>query len=1423
MPNGSMASHETSGPADTASARLRYEIREILDTDRSRGGTADVSPDLVLGLLAGLLIAKWAALDESERKALATFDEQAFTPELPEALGLPAWEEPASNHADAVVEALGGMTTSNGAEGAATCYVTRIAPLVTRATENSPEMYGRLLGRVRRLDLKTPDGRTLAAHLFDDVLRMMLDERGKRIGEFVTPEPVAALMLSLANPKSGDRIYDPCFGIGELLVGAVRRLNEAAWFASPHHRADIQVTQVFGVEINRDAYAVGLCRALLAGIERPGFALADALERPLPRRRSVDGFDCILAAPPWGGRSKHPSADRFPFPSRNTESLFLQHVMANLRPGGRAVVVLPENALYRTGDRRLRKALLSEYSVDAVVSLPDGVFAPWTGVAASLVVFRRADPRPAVRFVSISPKAWEAKTGDDGGDRVRDEDRGESHDAGACGLGFPDGEVARGGAGPAVAKAGEGVGSGKRRVHRFELLWLLPKLLRSSHEMLVDPHLPGVEVWEASVRELAQRDYELVAKKSGSEALGAEIDRLVALDPSLKVERLERVAEVCPGLSYARRFVTEDHEATDVRTVSDIFRAPPGIVAGLLRAGDVKDTVVPRWESGTLPPTLFLTEEGKGRLKEKDYLRPLDIVVTMSGAVGKVALFPTTSIQMEAVPGFAPTDGSKGFIAHGLVPLTPVVATRSLAVARAGERVEPQFLAKLLRSPVYRNWLSGHARGTAIQHLPIRTLRKLPVPVPPLEVQYTVCDELTRSGGDAMAVLVRLLSRAANEPVAVWLETPAVARLVSGMVDGEYAHGMRGLVAAADALRSLIDRTRHLPDPASLENSDLWFRAWLSVAREAAAALDGVASVPRGAGRLAILGVALSRLREALHMIDGVEGPSVGRLNIFTRTMIRFAEEEIRAMQESITLDVGVEPAEVVVGAVSEVRLRLTNTSSVPLRSLRVETRPAVGTGRIPYLGDGETHDVPLTIHPHAGTQPLRISVSWQANRLDGATVRGETDISLRLLSTREAVRSGDLGSSPYIVGSPVDRQEMFFGRADVIDRIKRQLGASNHANVILLEGNRRTGKTSVLRQLGKADVLPGWIPVYCSFQDAEGDGAKAGVATRNVFRLLARRTGWTLGDAGVETWFPGLPEREPGRPFKLAFRAALDRVFTDGGAPFESFEIYIAAAVEAASPRRILLMLDEFDKLQEGIDDGITSPQVPENIRHLLQHQPGVSAIVTGSRRLKRLREEYWSALFGLGYRVGISALPLDDARRLVTEPVDGRLGYLPQARDRLAELCACHPFLVQSLCNRVFERAASGGDRTITVDVVEEAATEMVRDNEHFRTLWDYAGTARRRLLLALCDRLAEGPDAVNLDLFSVKLQEYGVPLRRDSELDGDVAELRELELLDFDDSYRGGTYRLSVPLMARWLRMNEDFKALVVRAKQEAEARS
>ena len=1465
MPSHSSARFETSSRADAVPARLR---RELLDAFETR-----LVPDVrdrtitplnhVVGPLAGLLITRWAGYDESEREAIAAFNEETFTPDLPEALKLSAWDRPTKNHAGDVAAALSEITARSVAGSAATRYVARVAPLVIHAAEKSRSTYERLHAWVNRIDLGTPEGRALAALLFDDGLRTVMATQGRLVGEFATPQHVAALMLELADPEPGDRVYDPCFGFGELLVGAARRLRLAARAASPRDWANVQHAGIFGVEIEPLSYAVGLCRTLLAGIDGPGLELTDALARPLPRNRTVDGFDCILATPPWGARTTRPSSGQFQFPTRNSETLFLQHVMANLRPGGRAVVALPEVSLFRLGsDREVRKALASDYSIDGVVSLPAGAFAPWTGIAASLVVFRRAARRSAVRFVSISPTAWQtaAHAGDDG-IRDRDETRGRRLkivEYGSCdggefgggtqsgadfehargfgggagsGAGFEDGSGFGGGAGSGAGFADgagfgrgtapgagfdDGAGHGNGRVTRVELLRGVSDLIAYQPDSLSDRFLPGVDVWDVSIRDLARRDYEFVAKKSGSDVLDAEIERLVATDSSLRIERLGRVVDVFTGRSYQGRYTTRDRAANDA-------------TAGLIGAGDVKDIVDRRITVGDGPvpieaaevqtPALFLTGEGNTLVKQKEFLRPYDVVVSIIGTVGNVAVFPIPLTTTDVAGGATPNSGIDHSILDLIGPqLLPLVPTSSVAVLRARGGVTPQYLAALLQSPVYRSWLSGHARGTAVQRLTLRTLRRLRIPVPPVPVQEAVLEERPRARGDAMAVLARLLSGVANDPVAVWLETPLVAQMASGTSDGTESDKFGALVAASEALRSVVVEAVHRSDRMSSETGDRRTTAWLGVAQQVVTALDGVASVPRGAGRLAVLEVVLSRLHEGLRVLEGADGAVADRLHSFTRAMVELAEGEVGGMQQSIVLEAGLEPSEVTVGVISEVQLRLTNASPVPLRSLHVSTRPPAGTGQLPYLADGEIHRVPLTVHPRDATQPLPIVVSWRARRLDGTAVHGEMEIALRVLSNREVVRSGDLGASPYIVGSPVERHEMFFGRTDIMVRIQRQLGTSTHANVILLEGNRRTGKTSILRQLGKANVLPGWIPVYCSLQEAEGDDSRGGISTRNVFKLLARTTGWALADAGVETWLPGLPERDPGRPYKLAFLSALNQAFA-GDHAFETFELYLSAAIDAASPRRVLLMLDEFDKLQEGIDAGITSPQVPENIRHLLQHQPGVSAVITGSRRLKRLREEYWSALFGLGYRVGVSALSIDDALRLVTEPVEGRLAYLPQARDRLVELCARHPFLVQSLCNRVFEQAAATGASTVTVDTVQEAATEMVRDNEHFRTLWDYTGSARRGLLLALCDRLKDEPDAVNLDLFKEELRKREVPIRRVRDLADDLTELRELELLDFDESYRGGTYRLAVPLMAQWLRMNVDFDDLVVRAREEA----
>lgn len=1387
-------------------------VLELAMRFRSGGRSSTAAVTDIVAPLAGLLVLRWAAFMEAETEAVSAFNDTPFVPHLPESLRQTSW----GDAHELVARLSGGLREIGESRDAAIGrYVGAVAPPVLECAGRHREVFEALVEWVAGLPFDSADGRDAAAAAFDDLLTKVVEGQGKFGGEYTTPPPVANLMVDLVDPKPGDRVYDPCFGVGGLLVEAARRLRKAVATEGPRRWGDVRNNGIFGVEISGSPFVIGLCRVVLAGIDKPGLELGDALERPLPRNRAVEGFDCILAAPPWGGRLSDARARQYPVPTGGVENLFLQHVMAHLRPGGRAVIALPDGTLFRTGpDRQVRKALLDEYRVDAIIALPAGAFAPCTAIPSSLVVFRREPPRSSVRFVTVPPKLWGSSLGGGFGDGDgygfgNGDGSGSGDGAGygagsGDGSGFGDGTGYGYGAGDGSG-SGEGTGSGAGRpdsrapsAPAESLIRDLPALIRRER---VEPFAgsSGVESWDVDVAALAARDYELLAKHTGADELEATLERIVAAAATIKVVPLKEVADLALGVSYDK-------------TVTSTNPKEEGTV-GLLRVGDFS-------ELGAKPPSMRLTQEGATRLKQSQILRAGDVAVTLSGTVGKTAV----------VSDVAGTVGA--------------AAAKSVAVIRCKADVQPSFLAALLRSPAYQSWMHGHARGVTIQHLSVRTLGNMPVPLSPIAIQDAVLRTL-EPRGDALLLLLRFAAGGTSDPIAAWFERPGVVSLLSDKVQpADTAHALSSAGQELQELRSLRNRVAHGKEPVLPDAVTRWLLAIVEVGP----VLVGIDTVPEGAPRIAALELSKSRLeaaRRALGFDGDAEQPShgsqsrsgsgsgshtrsrshsrtsvlVGRLRSLMAALDHLLDAATTELLGPTRLRLRAEPSAVVVGVPTEVRLDLHNASTFGLRAARVFTEPDVGSGSAAYVAEGSAMRVPLTLHATDASRPLEIRVRWEAMRLDGTPVRGGETIEVLVRSTRQAVLAGDLGPSPYIVGNPVDRDDMFYGRADVIDRIRRQLGSEANANVILLEGNRRTGKTSVLRQLQKKDALPGWIAVYCSFQDAEGDESKAGITTQNVYRLMARTLGWALFDAGVRTWLPGELKSAGQRPFKVEFRAALDHAFA-GPHPFETFEEYLAAALEAARPRRVLLMLDEFDKLQEGIDSGVTSPQVPENIRHLLQHHAGLSAILTGSRRLKRLREEYWSALFGLGYRIGISALPLEDAQRLVTEPVGDRLSYLPAARDRLVELCARQPFLVQSLCNRVFERAAEAQERTITLAAVNEAAAEMVRENEHFRTLWDYAQTHRRRLLLALCERLADGPDPVNLALFSAQLEAAGVHVDLDSQIGDDLDYLRELELIEFDKAYRGGTYRIAVPLLGMWIRISIDFDGAKARAREEAE---
>jgi type I restriction enzyme M protein len=121
--------------------------------------------------------------------------------------------------------------------------------------------------------------------------------------------------------------------------------------------------------------------------------------------------------------------------------------------------------------------------------------------------------------------------------------------------------------------------------------------------------------------------------------------------------------------------------------------------------------------------------------------------------------------------------------------------------------------------------------------------------------------------------------------------------------------------------------------------------------------------------------------------------------------------------------------------------------------------------------------------------------------------------------------------------------------------------------------------------------------------------------------------------------------------------------------------------------------------------------------------------------------------------------------------------------------------------------------------VDLVQNAADRLIEENEHFAFLWDYAGTDRRRYLLALCHTRSEGREPMRLGVIQEYLAAEGIEIS-DEKLIADLEVLQELDLLDFHGDRGSGYYHLSIPLMGIWIDRQRDVEALLAKARRETE---
>ena len=213
-------------------------------------------------------------------------------------------------------------------------------------------------------------------------------------GQFRTPRHVIRMMVELMDPKANDIICDPACGTSGFLVAAGEYLKETRKeeiFYSKEKKDHFMNHMFFGYDMDRTMLRIGAMNMMTHGIDNPFIEYRDSLSDQNPDR---DKYSLILANPPFKGSldADIVSTDLLKVcKTKKTELLFIALFLRMLRVGGRCACIVPDGVLFgsSTAHKAIRKALIEENRLEAVISMPSGVFKPYAGVSTGILIFTK--------------------------------------------------------------------------------------------------------------------------------------------------------------------------------------------------------------------------------------------------------------------------------------------------------------------------------------------------------------------------------------------------------------------------------------------------------------------------------------------------------------------------------------------------------------------------------------------------------------------------------------------------------------------------------------------------------------------------------------------------------------------------------------------------------------------------------------------------------------------------------------------------------------------------------------------------------------------------------------------------------------------------------------------------------------------------
>lgn len=615
-------------------------------------------------------------------------------------------------------------------------------------------------------------------------------------------------------------------------------------------------------------------------------------------------------------------------------------------------------------------------------------------------------------------------------------------------------------------------------------------------------------------------------------------------------------------------------------------------------------------------------------------------------------------------------------------------------------------------------------------------------------------------------------------------------------------------VMELENIRRLEDAPEYVNKLAWVREEDHWFRPPL---REILRGLGDIAEnvklylqERRHAGHQALLSSVDKINNELLVLVNtklldfekGVFGPVVTHWKqLLDQAMIPLrgsARPELEPLDQVVRLETP--------NATESVIFRLTNMGDGVARNLRVTFSPAgqnagarvIGeaTRRLDPLGSGTLREIEFFIQPQGDDQAtFSFEVRYDDDEGNNRVRFFSPRVRFNVLPISEYI---EIPPSPYIAGLPIKTAEMFFGRQEDKEWIAQNIGGAHQQNVLVLHGERRVGKTSILYQLENDPPTPRHICILFNLELH---------APRSIHKLLFDMA------TGI---YRGLRRRDIAVP--RPERGDYDAY------PEDRFREFCEELPTHIGNKVVVLMMDEFGILIEKVHDGTLPKDILDFFRGIVQAQENLTFIFVGAHLLRNLLHDEQSFLFNMAKVRKIEYLKPAAARQLIQKPVAGYLDYADAVVNRILEVTACHPYFIQYICDDLVKLAQAKRrnyvNMTDFVQVLQGTIEDATGNIE--RSIYHYLTDEEKRVLVALAELTNEQVIYVTIDQIIEVLEQHDLGMPTTDLLEA-LRQLRERDLVLEQKIGSRFAYGFKMGLVRMWLKE----KDMLVRVKEERSA--